>query len=178
MRCELMTQSDDLVDAAEYLRSLGAEAERFELEAIEVHATTSSDRLLIQPDRCWRLELILNELVANAAARLAGKEGRIEIELSHEADLLHCSVSGGGSEPARAVSGLELAHLLASGLRGRIGHWFDDETTSMVLTIPLTEREREANQPASTVGARGSQPVYAPLISVIASAAEKTGRPS
>ncbi|WP_439370351.1 ATP-binding protein [Bradyrhizobium sp. PMVTL-01] len=142
-----MTRNNGLIDATEYLRSVGAEAERLELTAIEVHAATPGNSLLLQSDRCWQLELIVNELLASAAARFAGRSGKIEIELSHEADLVHCTVTDNASESVRTVRGLDVARELAKGVCGRIGHWFDDETTSLVLTIPLTERERLANQP-------------------------------
>ncbi|WP_439371538.1 hypothetical protein [Bradyrhizobium sp. DASA03120] len=141
-----MTDSIGLIDAAEYLRSFGAEAERLGLDAIKVHSGTSGDPFLLQSNRCWLLELVVNELVANAAARCVGKEGRISIELTHEAGLLHCAVSDNGSKGTGVGAGLDVARQLAKGISGRIGHWFDDKATSLVLTAPLTERECQANR--------------------------------
>jgi two-component sensor histidine kinase len=145
-----MSDSHELIDAAKCLRKLGVPAELSELGRVKVHSIISKGRVLLQSDRCSRLELIVSELVSNAAryARF-GEEAKIEIELIYEANFLHCTVSDNGAEPARPVRGLEIAHQLAKGLCGQIGHWFDDERTSLVLSIPLTERERQVNTACS-----------------------------
>ncbi|TFV75821.1 sensor histidine kinase [Bradyrhizobium frederickii] len=138
--------SHDLIDAAKRLRKLGVPVELSGLGRVKVRVFLASGCLLMQSDRCSRLELIVSELVSNAAryARF-DEQANIEIELMHEADFLHCTVSDNGAEPARPIRGLEIAHRLAKDLCGRISHWFDDERTSLVLSIPLTERELQAN---------------------------------
>jgi hypothetical protein len=56
-----------LIDATEYLRSVGAQAERPALTAVELHAATPGNTLLLQSDRCRQLEPIVKELLASAA---------------------------------------------------------------------------------------------------------------
>jgi len=143
---KLMTDSHNLIDAAKYLRDLELGAKRSAPEAIEIHPNIARHGLLLQSDRCRRFGLVVNELVEKLVGRFVGKKGRIHLELMQEADLVHCAVSHHEAGPSTGVAGLEVAHQLAKTLRGRIGHWFDHETTSLVLTIPLTERERQANQ--------------------------------
>ena len=141
-----MTGDHDLIDAAKYLRDFAVAAERSALNGIKIHSTILKQGLLLQSDRCRRLELVIKQLLANAIDRSAGKEGKIDMELMHEADFVHCAVSNYETDTSIGVGGLEFAHQLAKTLRGRIDHWFDDEKTSLVLTVPLTERERQANR--------------------------------
>ena len=141
---KLVTDSHELIDAAKYLRDFALAAEQSAVNGIKIHSTVPMQSFLLQSDRCRRFELVISQLVASAIARSIG--GNIGIELMHEADFVHCEVSNYGSEGSSAVPGLECAHQLAKALRGRIGHWFDRETTSLVLTVPLTERERQANR--------------------------------
>jgi two-component sensor histidine kinase len=107
-------------------------------------------RVLLQSSRYRQLRLIVNELVTSTMcyARIAGREGKVNIELMYEGSFAHCIVSDNGAEfvRARSLCGLKTAHQLANGLGGWIGHWFDDETTSLVVTFLLTEREQQANE--------------------------------
>ena len=87
-----MTNSHELIDAAKYLRDFAVAAERSALNGIRIHSSILKQGLLLQSDRCRRLELVLNQLVRNAIARSVGNEGKIDIELMHEADFVHCAV--------------------------------------------------------------------------------------
>jgi len=140
---------DRLIDAAQYLKSLPSAVDCPGADQIKVQLTISTDPLPLQSERCWWLVLIINELLMNALhqACLGGREGRIAIELMSEASVAHCTVSDDGAEVAGAtpVNKLSSAHDLARSLGGRIGHWFDDKGTSLVVSFPLTKRELEAD---------------------------------
>ena len=109
----------------------------------------------LETERCWLLGLVAKDLVTNAvrhACLFGTGEGKISIELTWEGSFVHCAVSDNGTGMARArpVRGLRIAHNLARSLGGRIGHWFDDDGTSFVVTFPFTERElQEIRTPGS-----------------------------
>jgi thiamine pyrophosphate-dependent acetolactate synthase large subunit-like protein len=140
-----MPDRDNLVDAAEYLRNLGWAVNSSRLHRMKINLIISAETSL-ETERCWLLAQVVKELVKNAvrhACFYGTREGKISIELTWEDGFVHCAVSdnGPGMARARPVRGLRIAHNLARSLGGRIGHWFDDEGTSFVVTFPFTERE-------------------------------------
>ena len=151
----VMPDRDKLVDAAEYLCNLGWAVNSSTLHRIKINLINSADTLPLETERCWLLGLVAKDLVTNAvrhACFFGTREGKISIELTWEGSFVHCAVSdnGPGMARARPVRGLRIAHNLARSLGGRIGHWFDDEGTSFVVTFPFTERElQEVRTPGS-----------------------------
>jgi len=146
-----MPDRDRLVDAAEYLCNLGWAVNPSRLQRMKIYLIISADTLPLETERCWLLALVVKELVKNAvrhACFFGTRERRISIELTWEGSFVHCAVSdnGPGLARARPVRGLRIAHNLARSLGGRIGHWFDDEGTSLVVTFPFTERELQENR--------------------------------
>jgi len=142
---------DKLVDAAGYLCKLSRAVNSSRLRQIEDYLVISGDALSLESERCWLLGQAVNELVTNAmrhACFFGTREGKISVELGWEGSFVHCAVSDNlpGMERARPVRGLTIAHNLAGSLGGWIGHWFDDESTSFVVTFPFTERESQANR--------------------------------
>jgi hypothetical protein len=147
----VVAHPDRLVDVAEYLRDSGWAINPSKQHRTKIHVAPSAETLPLEIQRCWLLALVIEELVANAVryACFAGtREGKISIELTWEGNFVHCAVSdnGLGMGRARPVRGLRIAHGLARSLGGRIGHWFDDEGTSFVVTFPFTERELQESR--------------------------------
>jgi two-component sensor histidine kinase len=141
-----MPDRDKLVDAAEYLDKLDWAVNSSRLHRMKNNLIISADTLPLETERCWLLGLVAKDLVTNAgrhACFFGTRKGKISIELTWEGSFVHCAVSDNGPRMARArpVRGLRIAHNLARSLGGRIGHWFDDEGTSFVVTFPFTERE-------------------------------------
>ena len=146
-----MPDRDKLVDAAEYFCNLGRAVNSSRLRGMKINLIISADALLLETERCWQLALVVKELIMNAVRQgcfFDTREGKISIELTWEGSLVHCAVSdnGPGMARARPARGLRIAHNLARSLGGRIGHWFDDEGTSFVVTFPFTERELQENK--------------------------------
>jgi two-component sensor histidine kinase len=137
---------DRLVDAGEYLSRFGLTA-RSRLDAIIVMVPDGN--VLLEPKRCRHLGLIVDELVTAAVGQpcLDDQEGKVWIELTFERRFVHCAVSDNNSVMTRQTP--VRAHDLAGGLSGRIGHWFDDQGTSFVVSFPFTNREQQANKSAS-----------------------------
>jgi two-component sensor histidine kinase len=131
---------------------------------MKIYLIISADTLPLETERCWLLGLLAKELVTNAV-RHAGffgtREGKITMALTWEGSFVHCAVSdnGPGMARARPVRDSRIADNLARSLGGRIGHWFDDEGTSFVVTFPFTERElQEIRTPGLTTPARSIEP--------------------
>jgi two-component sensor histidine kinase len=146
-----MPVRDTLLDGAEYLQKLALTMGRSRLDRLNIHLLLSADTLLLESNRCWRLGLIVHELLANSVqhACFDGREGKIRVELTRAGEMVNCTVSDNGSWPAkgRPGRGLKIVHDLAKSLGGRIEHTFvGSEGTSFVLAFALTAREQEANR--------------------------------
>jgi two-component sensor histidine kinase len=94
----------------------------------------------MEADRCWRLGLIVSELVTNAA-RHAFKEhgGLIRVELRATTKSLECRVidNGVGIANVRAGCGLKILRALARGLGGTIEQWSGPHGTTSVVLFPM-----------------------------------------
>lgn len=150
---------ETLVDAAGYARKLGFAMSRSLLSRMNIRLACAADTLPLVSERCWRLGLIVHELVTNSAkhACFDGRDGEIRIELTRLGASVNCIVSDNGSASARLRPGpgLKIVSDLAKGLDGRIEHGIDATFRSVVLVFPLTERERRAN---SAVASRRMRP--------------------
>ncbi len=148
-RALAMPQAEALFDAATYIRKLGCVMRRSLLDRMGIRLAFTIESLPLQSERCWRLGLIVHDLVANAAkhAYFDARAGEIKIKLTRIGALVNCVVLDNGSRSARAASGRELriSNDLAKRLGGQIEHGFAAEFTSVVLSFPLIERERRAN---------------------------------
>lgn len=153
-----MPERDVLVDAAYYLQKLGFAMSRSRLDRMEIRLVFAADTLPLQSHRCWRLGLIVHELIANSArhACFGGQDGQIRVELARSGPSVSCTVSDNGSAAGglRAGRGLRIVSDLVKSLGGRIRHRFGPQSTSFVLVFPLTHRELQANRAVATRRAR------------------------
>jgi two-component sensor histidine kinase len=160
-----MPDGDGLVDAAQHVRKLGRVVSRGRLKRVGVNLVFAADKLPVEAERCWRLALVVHELVTNAArhASFDGRYGEIRIELKRAGAFVSCSVSDNGSGAAgvKAGRGLKIVTELASSLGGWLDHDFGAEGTSFTLVFPLTEREQQANQVIASRRARTARPLKA-----------------
>ncbi|WGD54638.1 sensor histidine kinase [Bradyrhizobium sp. CB1650] len=140
---------ETLIHAATYLRKLGCGMRRAVLNRMNIELAFATQSLALEPERCWHLGLIVHELVMHAArhACFDARAGQISIKLTRTGALVNCVILDNGSRPARDVSDRELriTRDIARALGGRIEQGFGAEFTSIVLSFPLTERERGAN---------------------------------
>jgi signal transduction histidine kinase len=121
---------------------------------MNIQLAFATQSLALQPKRCWHLGLIVHELVMHAArhAWFDARAGEIKVKLTRNGALVNCVILDNGSRPARDVSDRELriAKDIARALGGRIEQGFGAEFTSIVVSFPLTERERDANWTIAT----------------------------
>jgi two-component sensor histidine kinase len=138
-----------LIDAATYVRMMGCAMRRSLLDRMNIQLAFATESLPLQSERCRRLGLIVHGLVSNAAkhACFDARTGEIRVKLTRTGALVNCVVLDNGSRSARGVAGrgLRLSNDLAKDLGGRVEHGSGNEFTSVVLSFPLSERERQVN---------------------------------
>jgi two-component sensor histidine kinase len=164
-RALAMPDLDGLIDAAQHIRKLGRVISRGRLKRMGINLVFAADKLPIEAERCWRLALVVHELVTNAArhASFDGRYGEIRIELKRAGAFVNCRVSDNGSGAAgvKAGCGLKIVTELARSLAGWLDHDFGEEGTSFSLVFPLTEHEQHANQVIASRRARTARPLKA-----------------
>jgi two-component sensor histidine kinase len=138
-----MPEYHTLVDAAVYLRQLCDSITRSKLEHREISLALVADPLWLTSDRCWRLGMILHELINNAARHaFAGGKGRIRVELQRADGFVECRVLDNGSAAVSAQPGrgLKIINELTKGLEGTFEQSFGLQGSMFVLTFPYRGR--------------------------------------
>jgi two-component sensor histidine kinase len=144
-----MPKGKALIDAATYIRMMECAMRRSLLDRMNIRLALATESLPLESERCRRLGLIVHGLVTNAAkhACFDARSGEIRVKLTRTGALVNCVVLDNGSRSARGAAGrgLRLSNDLAKDLGGRVEHGSGNEFTSVVLSFPLSERERQAN---------------------------------
>jgi two-component sensor histidine kinase len=150
LRSLKIPDDDALVDAAEYLGRLCFCMSRSKLDRMNIHLLFAADTLLLQSDRCWRLGMILYELITSSTrhAYFEGRQGEVRAELWREGAFVKCRVSDNGSVSTgtKAGRGFRILVDLSRSLGGRIHRSIGAEGSSCAFDLPLTEHEQRANQ--------------------------------
>jgi two-component sensor histidine kinase len=150
-----MPDQGRLTDAASYLQQLCFSIMKYRLDRLAVRVLFSADDLRLEGERCWRLGLIVSELLNNVAghARFDGRHPELRVELLLAGNVVKCGVFDNGSapEPTRRGRGLTIVAELASSLGGRVHTSCAAEGSSFLVTFPLSEAEQRAGG-ASHVG--------------------------
>jgi two-component sensor histidine kinase len=142
------------VDAADYLGKLCRAISRSKLGHTNIQLVLSASPLLLESGRCWRLGMIVSELITNAAQHaFAGRPGQIRVEVFRAGRLVKCAVRDDGSAPAhiQAGRGLRIIEALAKALDGRVDRMFGPEGSVASLIFPHEAAEKagsEAQTPA------------------------------
>jgi two-component sensor histidine kinase len=143
-----MPDRKTLIDAAGYLQKLCLSITRSKLGPLAIDLVFSADQLLLQSDRCWRLGLIVQELLTNVKrhARFEGAAGEVRVELKDVGTFVKCKVSDNGFAPevVRRGQGLTIIGDLAESLGGRI-HLSSAKGSTFLLAFPFTQHEQHAN---------------------------------
>ena len=127
------------VDAAVYLRQLCRAISRSKLESKGIELRFVERTFQMNAERCWRLGLIVSELITNAerhAFRNGG--GLIRVELLPSLSLVECRVTDNGTGEAntRPGDGLKIIEALAKSLGGTIDQRFGPYGATAVLILP------------------------------------------
>ena len=134
-----MPKDVSCIDAAAYLRQLCWAISRSKLERNGIELRFVERTFRMNSERCWRLGLIVSELITNAerhAFRNGG--GSIRVELLPSLSFVECRVTDNGTaEPnARPGHGLKIVEALAKSLGGTIDQRFGPHGATAVLIFP------------------------------------------
>jgi two-component sensor histidine kinase len=143
-----MPEEGRLTDAARYLQQLCFSITKYRLDRLAIRVLFSADDLRLEGERCWKLGLIVSELLTNVArhAEFGGRRPELRVELMLAGNVVKCVVSDNGSAPEsiRRGRGRAIVGELASSLGGRVHTSCAAEGSSFLLTFPLTEAEQRA----------------------------------
>jgi two-component sensor histidine kinase len=142
-----MPSSNRWIDAAAYLRELCQCISRAKLRHSGIELVLVEHPLQLRSAQCWRLGLIVSELITNASRHaFANDGGTIRIELRRLGASVECHVTddGSGPEAVRPGRGFGIIQQLARGLNGKIRQQFGKKGASAILSFPI--------EPPSQVG--------------------------
>jgi two-component sensor histidine kinase len=143
-----MPDRGHLIDAAKYLQHLCLAITKYRLDCLAIRVLFSADDLRLEGERCWKLGLIVSELLTNVARHVQfhAKHPKVLVELMRAGNVVKCGVSDNGSaaEAIRHGRGLTIVGELASSLDGRVHTSCAAEGCCFLLTFPLTEAEQRA----------------------------------
>jgi len=134
-----MPEGVSCIDAAAYLRQLCWAISRSKLERKGIELRFVERTFRMNSERCWRLGLIVSELITNAerhAFRNGG--GSIRVELLPSLSFVECRVTDNGTAEANARPGhgLKIVEALAKSLGGTIDQRFGPQGATAVLIFP------------------------------------------
>ena len=134
-----MPENDTHIDAAAYLENLCLSITRSKLDGKKIDLALTTSPLRLPSERCWRLGMIIFELVTNATRHAFGNGiGQVRIELSRAGKLVECSVVDNGSAPINVQRGrgLKIVDELVKGLDGHLDQRFGQRGSFSKLTFP------------------------------------------
>jgi two-component sensor histidine kinase len=121
---------------------------KYRLDRLAIRVLFSSDDLRLEGERCWKLGMIVSELLTNVArhARFDARDPELRVEVMLAGNVVKCRVSdnGSASEPIRRGRGLAIVGELAGSLGGRVHTSCAADGCFFLLTFPLTEAEQRA----------------------------------
>jgi two-component sensor histidine kinase len=143
-----MPDQERFTDVAKYLKQVCFSMTKYRLERLAIRVLFSSDDLLLEGGRCWKLGLIVSELLTNVAghAQFGARHPELRVEMLLAGNIVKCRVCDNGStpEPFARGGGLTIIGELASSLRGRVHTSCAAEGSSFLVTFPLTGTEQRA----------------------------------
>ncbi len=137
-----MPDHDTLIDASVYLRQLCHALVRSRSNWQDIELTVSAAPLRLHSVQCWRMGLIVAELVTNSARHaFSGNGGLIHVELASWETAAECCVEDNGSaQDVRPGRGLRIVAALTEKLGGSMDQRFGPRGTRSTLTFPLVQQ--------------------------------------
>jgi two-component sensor histidine kinase len=137
-----MPSNNQLIDAATYLREVCRAISRAKLQHKGVKLTFVECALQLSAAQCWKLGLILAELITNCCRHaFADGGGSIEVELRKNGSRIECRVTDDGSARNDICpgQGLKIVQHLTHGLYGRISQRFGERGSVAIVSFPISE---------------------------------------
>jgi two-component sensor histidine kinase len=130
--------ADAVLDLADYLRSLCESLVRARLSERGISLTVVELNLQLSAERCWRVGLIVSELITNSIRHaFPGRDGQIFVETRKVADRIYCSVADNGCSSGNFVPGRgsRIVDALARELGGYVDRQFGPDGVSVTLSF-------------------------------------------
>ena len=134
-----MPLQNEPVNASEYLRSLCQSISQSKLGYRGIELVYVESPVQLSSERCWRLGMIVSELVTNAARHAFGEAGgTIRVELAAIGALIECRVidNGAARGQIRPGQGTRIIKALARGLDGKVTRTFGPTGTVSAVVFP------------------------------------------
>ena len=139
---------ETLINAEGYLSKVCQAINRARLDHMNIDLFLTAPPLLMSASQCWRLGMIVYELVTNATRHaFAGRRGEIRVELSRNGGFVTCSVADNGSAPSfvQPGRGLRIVEELSRSLDGRFERKFGPRGSISTLIFPCHEPPPQAD---------------------------------
>jgi two-component sensor histidine kinase len=154
LHCALqMPENDAHIDASNYLENLCLTISRSKLVGVRIDLILTATPLQLPPERCWRLGMIVYELMTNAARHAFGNgNGEIRVELMRAGRFVECRVVDNGKAPVNIQRGrgLSIVDELVRGLDGRLDQRFGQSGSVSILAIPYKGEPQQAGHEEKT----------------------------
>jgi two-component sensor histidine kinase len=137
-----MPTANRWIDAAAYLRELCQAISRSKLQHRGIELVLVERPLQLSATQCWRLGLIVSELITNSCRHaFAEGGGSIRIEFEKRGRRVECRVTDNGScaKNIRPGQGLKIIENLAHGLNGKVNQRFGDKGAAAIVSFPIAE---------------------------------------
>jgi len=125
-------------DLGLHLRGLCGAITRASLAERNIHLTLVEAAIEIDSEKCWRVGMIVCELITNAARHgLQYRGGGIIVELSTSDGAVVCQVTDNGkSTNPKPGRGMRITRALARELGGRVDWYFSHSGSTALLHFP------------------------------------------
>jgi two-component sensor histidine kinase len=130
---------EGLVELSDYLRTLCSAMSRASLNERGIHLRLLGEQVELEPARCWRVGLIVSELIVNAMRHGLGESrGAITVAITASPDHVQCRVSDNGQPPPnpKPGQGSRIVDALAAELGGAVEREFTAGGSTVRLCFP------------------------------------------
>jgi two-component sensor histidine kinase len=143
-----MPAHDDLIDAAAYLKRLCHSISQSKLDFKCIELELVERPFLMGSDRCWRLGMMISEIITNAARHAFDERGgKIRVELQPRRSFVRCIVAdnGRGAAEYQAGHGSSIIQAVVDSLEGTLDQHVGPCGVVTVLTFPAEPASPSAN---------------------------------
>jgi two-component sensor histidine kinase len=130
------------IDASGYIRALCQSIQGARLDHRNINLVLVECPLRLRSEQCWKLGMIIAELVTNSARHAFNDGGgTIRIQMSASGPFAQCCITDDGSSrgPLQPGHGLKIVDALARELNGRIDHRFGLGGATSILRFPIND---------------------------------------
>lgn len=155
-----MPPTDRLIDGAGYLGELCRSMSCAKLQYLDIELVLLETPLEINAIDCWRMGMIVAELINNAAQHaFRDRGGKIQVVITSDGGRVECSVAdnGRGFEASVEGQGTGIIRSIAWLLKGTVEYSRKPGGTVALLSFPLANTDQVAAGVGNNAGGRALQ---------------------